>query len=467
MKVIANIVVVAAVACVSPAAIAQSKPVRVCITELNIYPDENIRPGAAGPPPIHMRPLALPPDFSMEATTPGTNLATVPVAWTEKGFEAQLQQAECDFVVLTWWEWRGVDVSPTLWPPMLNDDVDRAWSMPMQAAPGDSVPMLTGGAEGVVPMQGAPANNPVPPSAANWLRHFELDGPGFQRVLMTKAFPYSHAPDQKLKDIAKQMGAEIYRVIDSRPRIEELPKANEPSKLLPLNAEHGPFQPTASGPTGTAGHLHRGKPPLPEDAPHAVVNGYDCTPGDPSELCKHICGGAWGTCKDVQEKLRSEEEHFVLARRLLVEKGVPFEPFILLQPGGIARLKPILDRMPETHEIRREASPTGVIFADTLYLPEHASFGGPGPTIVIVNHIVYEGCSWTGAPQGNVWGTNGVYIFPRGESRALGMTLEQAMRVGGITNYGEKNPPPFSVIKDLDLPRCKEIKIGTGVRTDK
>jgi hypothetical protein len=82
---------------------------------------------------------------------------------------------------------------------------------------------------------------------------------------------------------------------------------------------------------------------------------------------------------------------------------------------------------------------------------------------VIVNHIVYESCSWTGAPQGNVWGTNGVYIFPRGESRALGMTLEQAMRMGGITNYGEKNPPPFSVIKDLDLPRCKEIKIGTGV----
>jgi hypothetical protein len=35
--------------------------------------------------------------------------------------------------------------------------------------------------------------------------------------------------------------------------------------------------------------------------------------------------------------------------------------------------------------------------------------------------------------------------------------------MGGITNYGEKNPPPFSVIKDLDLPRCKEIKIGTGV----
>jgi hypothetical protein len=463
MKLIGNIVVVAAVACASQVASAQSKPVRVCTTELNIYPDEDFRPGAFVPPPIHMRPPSLPPDFPVEATTPGTTLVNVPVAWTGKGFEAQLQHEECDFVVLTWWEYRGVDVSPTLWPRMLNDDVDRAWSMPMQAAPGDSVPMLTGGAQGLVPMQAAPANNPVPPSAANWLRHFELDGPGFQRVLMTKAYPYSHAPEQKLKDIAKQMGAEIYRVIDSRPRIEELPKANAPSKLLPSVAEPATAQPSANNPTATTGHLHRRKLSLPEDTPHAVVNGHNCSPGDPSDLCKHICGGAWGPCKDVQQRLKLREEHFVLARRLLVEKGAPFEPFTLLQPGGLTRLKPILDRMPEMHEIRREASPTGVIFADTLYLPEHASFGGPGPTVVIVNHIVYESCSWTGAPQGNVWGTNGVYIFPRGESRALGMTLEQAMRMGGITNYGEKNPPPFSVIKDLDLPRCKEIKIGTGV----
>jgi hypothetical protein len=119
--------------------------------------------------------------------------------------------------------------------------------------------------------------------------------------------------------------------------------------------------------------------------------------------------------------------------------------------------------MPEMRQILREASPSGVILADTLYLPEGASYGGP--TVVIVNHIVYEGSCpiWIGTPQGNVWGTNGLYVFQRGESRALGMTLEAALQKGGVTNYGEGNPPPFSVIKDLDIPKsCSEIHIGTG-----
>ena len=294
MRLIANIVVVAAVACGSQVAIAQSNFVRVCTTEIKLYGSEAGASEQLARPP-YVFPPSLPPDFPAEAMGSGTTLVTFAVAWSEKGFEARLQQAECDFVVLTRWDFRDLDANPTLPLPMLNDDIDRAWSMPMQAAP---------------------VNGPMPPSAANWLRHFELDGPGFQRVLMTKAYPYSHAPEEKLKDIAKQMGAEIYRVIDSRPRIEELHKAIEPPKLLPLTAEHAPFQPTANNPTGTNGHLHRGKLPLPE------------------------------------------EEHFVLARRLLAARGVPFEPFILLQPGGIARLKSVLDRMPEMHVIRREASPT-------------------------------------------------------------------------------------------------------------
>lgn len=310
MKLIENIVLAAAaIACASEATIAQTKPVRVCTTELNIHPDEDFHPGAFGPPPIHMRPQALPPDFSVEATAPDTVLVTVPVEWREKGFEARLQQEECDFVVLTWWEYRGFEVSPTLWPSMLNDDINPAWSMPMQAAPVDGAPLLpiSGAAAPAVPMQPVPANIPLPPSAAKWLRHFELDGPGFQRVLMTKVYPY---PEKKVPDIAKQMGMEIFRVIDSRPRIENLSAAAGPSKLLPSRAAPAPLQPEAREAAGTTGHLHRGKLNLPEEAPHAVVNGHNCTPGDPSDLCKHICGGAWGPCKDVQEKLRLEEEHF-------------------------------------------------------------------------------------------------------------------------------------------------------------
>jgi hypothetical protein len=384
----------------------------------------------------------LPPDFSVKVTAPSPVIVAVPVAWTEVGFEAHLQQENCDFVVLTWWQYIGINPSPTLPHSMPNDDIDRAWSMPMQAAPVD---------------------DQIRRSAEKWMRGFELDGPGFQRVLMKKEYPY---PAKTLLDIAKQMGTEILRVIDSRPRIESLPTAARPSNLLPLDAAPAPAQLPANGQSGRAGDSRRAKLTLPEDpehAPHVVINGYNCIPGDSSDACKNVCGGPFGPCKDVQWKLRLEQERFVLARRLLVEKGAPFEPFTLLQPGGLERLKPVLNRMPEMRQIRREASPSGVIFADTLYLPEGASFGGP--TVVIVNHIVYEGrCPiWIRTPWGNIWETNGLYLFPRGESRALDMSLEAALQKGGVTNYGERNPPPFSVIKDLDIPNsCKEIHIGNG-----
>jgi hypothetical protein len=443
MKPIGNIVLAAAVVCSSPAAIAQTKPVRVCATELNLYPSEANAPEQVARPP-YIRPPSLPPDFPMEAQGSSTVIVTVPVAWTEKGFEARLRQEECDFVVLTWWEFRDLDANPALPPSMPNDDIDRAWSMPMQAAP---------------------VNGPIPPSAAKWLRHFELDGPGFQRLLATRGYPYSAAPEKKLMDIAKQMGTEIWRVIDSRPRIEDLPRAARPSKLLPLGAAPAPPELASSESAGTTGdsHRHRTKITLSEPTSHAVINEHDCTPGDSSDACKNVCGGLFGPCKDVQRKVRLQEEHFVLARRLLVEKEVPFEPFALLQPGGLERLKPVLDRMPEMRQIRREASPSGVIFADTLYLPEGASFGRP--TVVIVNHIVYEGScpSWIGASWGNVWGTDGLYVFQRGEARVLGMSLERALQKGGVTSYGEKNLPPFSVIKDLDIPKsCNDIHIVAG-----
>jgi hypothetical protein len=444
LKPIGNIVLAAAIACASQAAIAQTKPVRVCTTELNLYPIGANAPEQVTRPP-YIQPPSLPPDFPREAKGASTVIVTVPVAWTEKGFEARLRQEECDFVVLTWWEFRDLDANPTLPHSMPNDDIDRAWSMPMQAAP---------------------VNGPIPASAAKWLRHFELDRPDFQRVLATRGYPYSAAPEKKLLDIAKQMGMEILRVIDSRPRIENLPIAARPAKLLPLDAAPVTPKLPASESAGTTGdaHPHRTKITLSESTSHALINGHDCTPGDSSDACKNVCGGLFGPCKDVEQKLRLQEQHFVLARRLLLEKGVPFEPFTLLQPGGLERLEPVLNRMPEMRQIRREASPSGVIFADTLYLPENARFGA-GPTVVIVNHIVYEGScgSWTGTSYGNVWGTDGLYIFQRGEARVLGMTLERAMHEGGITNYGERNPPPYSVIKDLDIPKCyKGIHIGTG-----
>ena len=87
MRPVGNIVLAATLACASQAAIAQTKPVRVCTTELNLYPIEANAPEKVTRPP-YIQPPSLPPDFPMEAKASSTVIVTVPVAWTEKGHSA-------------------------------------------------------------------------------------------------------------------------------------------------------------------------------------------------------------------------------------------------------------------------------------------------------------------------------------------------------------------------------------------
>jgi hypothetical protein len=81
-----------------------------------------------------------------------------------------------------------------------------------------------------------------------------------------------------------------------------------------------------------------------------------------------------------QQNARTQEDarrkNFEKARNLLVAKGVPFDPEILLTPHWRRTLKPAFDQMPEFQDIRRGTRRLkGVEMAHTLYLPSSEPVG--------------------------------------------------------------------------------------------
>src|ERR1700724_559262 len=59
----------------------------------------------------------------------------------------------------------------------------------------------------------------------------------------------------------------------------------------------------------------------------------------------------------LEERQESRRRHFVGARQLLFDKGVPFEPEQLLDDEWPTKLKPMLDAMPGMHEVHYERAP--------------------------------------------------------------------------------------------------------------
>ena len=83
-------------------------------------------------------------------------------------------------------------------------------------------------------------------------------------------------------------------------------------------------------------------------------------------------------------------QRFAPAKRLLQEKGVPFEPEAMLRDNWKEDLAPLLDQMPDMHISRAVGNRMeGVQMADALYLPEKVKL--TGDTIIIARKIVFEG----------------------------------------------------------------------------
>jgi hypothetical protein len=82
--------------------------------------------------------------------------------------------------------------------------------------------------------------------------------------------------------------------------------------------------------------------------------------------------------------------NFERAATMLNEKGVPFDPYVLLEDNWPQRLKPAFDQMPEMKEVRYHTEPLhGVHLADTLYLPERVELSDD--TVIVAKKVVFEG----------------------------------------------------------------------------
>jgi hypothetical protein len=124
----------------------------------------------------------------------------------------------------------------------------------------------------------------------------------------------------------------------------------------------------------------------------------------------------------------SEEsrKHFEPAKKLLLAKGVPFDPEALLLPDWREKIAPSLAQMNEMQTtLRAGDSVKGVLIAETLILPEKVTL--TGDTVILAKTLVFEGKSVKITGIGK-----NVYVFPVEANRHLGTTLEQALKEQGL-----------------------------------
>src|SRR5262245_6726230 len=126
-----------------------------------------------------------------------------------------------------------------------------------------------------------------------------------------------------------------------------------------------------------------------------------------------------GTPRDLQRE--SRRHNFQYARDLLVQKGVPFDPEVLLDDDWPEKLAPIFATMREMQTTRFEREPlNGLQMAGTLYLPERIEL--QGDTVILAKRIVFEGANAV------IRGEHNLHLLPAGRLGVLGMTVRQLAR---------------------------------------
>jgi hypothetical protein len=121
------------------------------------------------------------------------------------------------------------------------------------------------------------------------------------------------------------------------------------------------------------------------------------------------------------------KEKFEPAKKMLLAKGVPFDPETLLSPTWRDEISYNLAQMTELQETTLRVSDKlqGVQIADTIVIPEKVEL--TGDLVILANTVVFEG-------QQTVMegiGMN-VYVFPVKENFHIGKTFEEAMKQKGF-----------------------------------
>lgn len=122
-----------------------------------------------------------------------------------------------------------------------------------------------------------------------------------------------------------------------------------------------------------------------------------------------------------QDETDSKLVAFREIRQKLDEKGVPFDPEVLLRPTWREEVISVVDsirEMREKHVLGDKVQ--GVQMAETLYLPEKTRI--TGDTLLLAKRIIFEGNNV------QIKGNHNIYFMPLEMDGALGTDLESAMR---------------------------------------
>src|ERR1700741_100615 len=122
-----------------------------------------------------------------------------------------------------------------------------------------------------------------------------------------------------------------------------------------------------------------------------------------------------------QAELDRAVTNFRKSKDLLIKKGVPFDPDILLTRNWRKTLAPQLEQMPEMQEVRiGPGRVKGVQIAHTLYFPEKVEL--VGDTVILAHNLVFEG------RDAVIKGNFSIAVYPIDQTGLLGSTLEQALQ---------------------------------------
>ena len=143
------------------------------------------------------------------------------------------------------------------------------------------------------------------------------------------------------------------------------------------------------------------------------------------------------TQNSIQNEGDQKRADFKSGRELLLSKGVPFDPDILLHDNWREEIAGSIRQMPEMARVRRAATMLkGVQLADTLYLPEKIIL--TGDTVILAKRLVFEG------PNVLIKGTHNIYVFP--------IESEELVGYGPASSRTstQQPTPPVSVTIDVN-----------------
>lgn len=125
-----------------------------------------------------------------------------------------------------------------------------------------------------------------------------------------------------------------------------------------------------------------------------------------------------------QEDLDRAKKKFTKTKELLIKKGVPFDPEILLTGNWRKTLAPHFEQMTEMQEVKiGPGRLKGVQMAHTLYLPEKVEL--IGDTVILARNLVFEG------RDAVIKGNFSIAVYPIEQTGLLGTSLEQALQRSG------------------------------------